>query len=237
MGGSTTSYPTSTNNWEELSTYQCVIADTIFGDAANIGGFITNDEKMTSKSNNLTLDGKNGNITISGKLKATDAEITGVITATSGSITGNLTATGKITFGSTNKLEIDGSNANIIGYTGNDVSIRLGYNSDKVNNFAGAGLYLYRADDYVSFFRRHDWCIWSYDNYELAKISASCNGASELMDFYHNNNNKFTFGLTSSGMFTFSVSSISMIKSNRDNASVGELFIGSDECLRIKLKN
>ena len=29
MGGSTSSYPTSTNNWEELSTYQCVIAKTI----------------------------------------------------------------------------------------------------------------------------------------------------------------------------------------------------------------
>ena len=134
MGGSTTSYPTSTNYWEELSTYQCVIADTIFGDAANIGGFITNDEKMTSKSNNLTLDGKNGNITISGKLKATDAEITGVITATSGSITGNMNVTGSLTVGSgstaltiqnnSNQGQITTSNGNGIYVTDSKVYLK-----------------------------------------------------------------------------------------------------------------
>ena len=79
-----TSYPSSTSYWEQLSTYKTIITDCLYTDNATIGGFYVNASQFWSANNNLTLDGKNGNITISGKLKATDAEITGQITATSG---------------------------------------------------------------------------------------------------------------------------------------------------------
>ena len=198
-------------------------------------------ENATIKAGQITLEGlvtANSNFKIlqDGSMEAVNGKFSGELKATSGSITGNLNATGKITFGSTNKLEINGSSANIIGYTGNDVSIRLGYNADTVNGYGGAGLYLYRADEYVSYFRRHDWQIWSYDNYELAGIDASCNGASELMNFYDNGSNRFTFGISATGKFYLCLSNVNMLPT-RDDAVKGQLFVGDDEIVRIKLKD
>ena len=61
--------PTSTQgdvNWEVMSQFQSVIANTVFGTNANIGGFITSSEKMKSQSETtdgyslFELDGQKG---------------------------------------------------------------------------------------------------------------------------------------------------------------------------------
>ena len=79
--------PTSVNgddNWIPSHKIQTLITDTIFGANANIGGFMTTDERMRStsvdESNNpkILLNGKNGTI------RALDAYIKGEIHATKG---------------------------------------------------------------------------------------------------------------------------------------------------------
>lgn len=215
MGGSTSSYPTSTNNWEELSTYQCVIADTIFGDAANIGGFITNDEKMTSKSNNLTLDGKNGNITISGKLKATDAEITGVITATSGSITGNMNVTGSLTVGT-------GSTA---------LYIKQENNYGKIVDASGNGLY-FDSNNNLTLVSKGDLQATRFsfsDGFGESYISGNCISIKDTTfqnNLFRVHTNAANLGITLKGL-----------SQNRAYVALYDVFVGSDEILRVKLSN
>lgn len=78
------------NNWQLMSKYQAVLADTLIGNNCNIGGFLASDEYFVSDSlanpnsesiydkHNIVLDGKHG------KVVANDCKIRGEVNATSG---------------------------------------------------------------------------------------------------------------------------------------------------------
>ena len=79
------------DNWQLMSKYQAVLADTLIGNNCNIGGFLASDEYFVSDSkvtnpksdsiydrHNIVLDGKNG------KVVANDCKIRGEVNATSG---------------------------------------------------------------------------------------------------------------------------------------------------------
>lgn len=51
-------------NWEVMSQFQSLIANTVFGTNANIGGFMTSAEKMISQSGMFELNGSNGTMTM-----------------------------------------------------------------------------------------------------------------------------------------------------------------------------
>ena len=190
----------------------------------------------------ITLEGlvtANSNFKIlqDGSMEAVNGKFSGELKATSGSITGALDVSGSLVFGSTNKLVFDGATSKIIGYTGSNKSMELGYNNNTYNNFKGTGLYFFReGDDYVSLYRAYDWEIWGSSSGNLSKIRASCNGASELMDFCDSGSRRFTFGISSRSEFYLVLSNVDMLP-NRDKAVKGQLFVGNDEVVRIKLKD
>ena len=79
----------SDGNWELMSVFRTLIADTLFGANANIGGFMTSDEMMVSQTEtdgepNIYMNGKTG------EFRCTNAFVRGHIEATSGSIEGEL---------------------------------------------------------------------------------------------------------------------------------------------------
>ena len=99
------------DNWESSHKIQTLITDTVFGSNANIGGFMTTDERMRSTSQdasgnpNLLLDGKNGRIEarngyFEGEVQASKGKFTGEIVSKQGQIGGftigeqNLSAVG-----------------------------------------------------------------------------------------------------------------------------------------------
>ena len=62
-GTTVTEAPTSVsgdNNWDSSGIVETVIANTLFGTNANIGGFMASVSKMISQNGSLTLDGING---------------------------------------------------------------------------------------------------------------------------------------------------------------------------------
>lgn len=78
------------SNWQLMSKYQAVLADTLIGNNCNIGGFLASDEYFVSDSlanpnsesiydkHNIVLDGKHGRVI------ANDCKIRGEVNATSG---------------------------------------------------------------------------------------------------------------------------------------------------------
>lgn len=59
--------PASVNgdsNWEAGNRYSILIANTVFGTNANIGGFLTSDSVMKSQNESLVLDGRFGTINL-----------------------------------------------------------------------------------------------------------------------------------------------------------------------------
>ena len=46
--------------WEKGDEYNLIVANTIFGENANIGGFMASEERLVSKSGRFILDGQNG---------------------------------------------------------------------------------------------------------------------------------------------------------------------------------
>ena len=87
-----TEAPTSASgdgNWEVMSQFRTIIANTLFGTNANIGGFMTSNETMVSQTKtngeaNIYMNGKTG------EFRCTNAFVRGQIEATSGSIEGEL---------------------------------------------------------------------------------------------------------------------------------------------------
>lgn len=59
--------PASVNgdsNWEAVNRYSILIANTVFGTNANIGGFLTSNSVMKSQNESLVLDGRFGTINL-----------------------------------------------------------------------------------------------------------------------------------------------------------------------------
>ena len=56
------------------------------------------------------------------------------------------------------------------------------------------------------------------------------------MDFCDSGSRSFTFGLSSRSEFYLVLSNVDM-RPNRDKAVKGQLFVGNDEVVRIKLKD
>ena len=92
-GAEVTDMPTTAgddNNWQLMSKYKAVLADTLIGENCKIGGFLASDEYFVSDSlanpntesiydrHNIVLDGKKG------KVIANDCKIRGEVNATSG---------------------------------------------------------------------------------------------------------------------------------------------------------
>ena len=210
-----TSYPSSTSYWEQLSTYKTIITDCLYTDNATIGGFYVNASQFWSANNNLTLDGKNGNITISGKLKATDAEITGVITATSGSITGNMNVTGSLTVGT-------GSTA---------LYIKQENNYGKIVDASGNGLY-FDSNNNLTLVSKGDLQATRFsfsDGFGESYISGNCISIKDTTfqnNLFRVHTNAANLGITLKGL-----------SQNRAYVALYDVFVGSDEILRVKLSN
>lgn len=210
-----TSYPSSTSYWEQLSTYKTIITDCLYTDNATIGGFYVNASQFWSANNNLTLDGKNGNITISGKLKATDAEITGVITATSGSITGNMNVTGSLTVGT-------GSTA---------LYIKQENNYGKIVDASGNGLY-FDSNNNLTLVSKGDLQAtrFSFSNgFGESYINGNCISIKDTTfqnNLFRVHTNAANLGITLKGL-----------SQNRAYVALYDVFVGSDEILRVKLSN
>ena len=188
---------------------------------------------MKDSNGNVVFLAKDGNVTCnSGTFN--NVTVNGTINAQQGSITGDIAVSGKLTIGTTNKLVIDGKNSTIEGYEGSSQSMTIGYANG--NNNTMSGIYLKRTSDgYTSWFQRHSWGIWGLDRGDLTTITASCN-VTPLIEMFDKPGNHVTFGITSSGKFLLRVNSINMLPT-RSQASIGQLFIGTDEILRIKLKS
>ena len=56
------------------------------------------------------------------------------------------------------------------------------------------------------------------------------------MEFYDSGSRKFTFGISSRSEFYLVLSNVDMLP-NRDKEVKGQLFVGNDEVVRIKLKD
>ena len=162
-----------------------------------------------------TSIGKNGNITISGKLKATDAEITGVITATSGSITGNMNVTGSLTVGT-------GSTA---------LYIKQENNYGKIVDASGNGLY-FDSNNNLTLVSKGDLQATRFsfsDGFGESYISGNCISIKDTTfqnNLFRVHTNAANLGITLKGL-----------SQNRAYVALYDVFVGSDEILRVKLSN